>query len=73
MRVSRRSRETFNTQSSWYAGFPHNVTKPAPDQALCDRCHGPGTALLKQSDLQFPDYEEELLVPSLVPVVAPLP
>jgi hypothetical protein len=62
-----------NTQSSWYAGFPHNVTKPTPNQALCDRCHGSGTALLKQSDLQFPEYEEELLVPSLTPVVAPLP
>ena len=60
-----------NVQSSWYAGFAHNVVKPKADQALCDRCHGEGTALMKQSDLQFPDFEEDLLVPSLAPVVAP--
>ena len=60
-----------NVQSSWYAGFAHNVVKPEADQALCDRCHGEGTALMKQSDLQFPDFEEDLLVPSLAPVVAP--
>jgi len=60
-----------NVQSSWYAGFAHNVVKPAADQALCDRCHGPGTALMTQDDLQFPDFEADLLVPALAPVVAP--
>lgn len=60
-----------NTQSSWYAGVPHNVIRPKPDQALCDRCHGPGTALLKESDLKFPDFEKKHLMAPLKPVVAP--
>lgn len=60
-----------NTQSSWYAGVPHNVIRPKPDQELCDRCHGPGTALLKESDLQFPDHEKKHLMTPRLPVDAP--
>lgn len=59
-----------NTQSSWYAGAPHNVIKPKPDQDLCNRCHGPGTALLKESDLQFPDHEKKHVMAPRKPVDA---
>ena len=62
---------TVPKQSSWYAGAPHNVVKPKLEQALCDRCHGPGTALLKESDLQFPEAERRLIIAPLKPVVVP--
>jgi len=62
--------DKLNTQSSWYAGAPHNVVRPKPDQELCNRCHGPGTALLKDSDLQFPDFEKKHLLTPLTPVDA---
>ncbi|KAA0888365.1 hypothetical protein [Oryzomonas rubra] len=58
------------TQSSWYAGVPHNVIRPKPNQELCDRCHGPGTALLKENDLQFPDHEKKHIMTPRPPVDA---
>lgn len=57
-------------QSSWYAGVPHNVIRPKPSQELCDRCHGPGTALLTERDLQFPDHEKKHLMAPRMPVDA---
>ena len=57
-----------NTRSSWWPGFAHGVVVPELDQAFCDRCHGEGTALLKEDGLQFPDYEAEQMVGELPPV-----
>lgn len=62
--------EDLNTQSSLYPGFAHGIVKPTADQAFCDRCHGEGTDLLKEEELQFPDYETELLVGKLPDVSA---
>jgi len=63
--------EKLNTQSAWYPAAPHNVTRPKPNQEFCNRCHGPGTGLLKESDLQFPDYERKQIMAPRVPVTAP--
>ena len=57
--------EDFATGSTWYAGFAHGVIVPELDQEFCDRCHGEGTDLLKEGDLQYPDYEREQLVTGL--------
>jgi len=62
--------DKLNTQSSWYAGYTHNVVRPEPNQELCDRCHGAGTALLKESDLQYPDHERKHLQTPLPAVKA---
>jgi hypothetical protein len=57
--------EDLNTGSTWYPGFVHGVIKPEVSQDFCNRCHGEGTDLLTEDDLQYPDYETELLVGSL--------
>lgn len=62
--------DSLNTQSSYYSGFAHGIVKPVVDQVFCDRCHGEGTGLLKEEDLQYPDFETELLVGSLPEVTA---
>lgn len=55
-----------NNHTTWYIGFTHGVILPEVNQEFCDRCHGEGTELLAESDLQYPDYEREQMV-------APLP
>lgn len=58
--------ELLNNGSTWYAGFTHGVILPEANEEFCSRCHGEGTNLLTEADLQYPDYEREQ-------VVAPLP
>lgn len=55
-----------NNHTTWYIGFTHGVIVPELNQEFCDRCHGEGTELLNEGDLQYPDYEREQMV-------APLP
>lgn len=57
--------EDLNTRSSWWIGFTHGVIVPELNQEFCNRCHGEGAALLKEEDLQFPDWETEQMVGSL--------
>jgi hypothetical protein len=57
--------EQLNTGSTWYPGFTHGVIKPEVNQEFCNRCHGEGTELLTEGDLQFPDYESDQLVGEL--------
>ena len=54
-----------NNHSTWYNGQPHSVILPEVTQEFCDRCHGEGTDLLTEDDLQFPDYEEQQIVKDL--------
>lgn len=62
--------DDLNTRSSWWIGFTHGVIVPEVNQDFCDRCHGEGSALLKEADLQFPDHETEQLVGELPAVDA---
>lgn len=62
--------DLLNTGSTWYPAFTHGVIVPQPDQDFCDRCHGAGTALLGEDDLQYPDWEEGQVVGSLPEVRA---
>ncbi len=57
--------EDLNNHSTWYNGQPHSVILPEVTQEFCDRCHGEGTDLLTEDDLQFPDYEEQQIVKDL--------
>ncbi len=57
--------DLLNTKAAWILSVPHTVQPAERTEELCDRCHGSGTALLKASDLQFPDFEEQLLLEPL--------
>jgi len=55
-------------KATWVETAVHTTALPGRTQALCDRCHGPGTALLRPSELVFPDIEQSLLPTPLPPV-----
>lgn len=57
--------DQLNTMTSWHEGYNHATVLPEVNQDFCNRCHGEGTSLLTEDMLQFPDYEEELVIEPL--------
>ena len=57
--------ELLNTSSAIYPAIFHSTIVPDLNQEFCDTCHGPGTYLITEDQLLFPDYESGFLVDPL--------